>query len=180
MKNTENKVDFSVDVNQNDILDGLYEVQVAIKSLNEGDLYGETIVDSLGDIATSLRILSGRSKWKNGKEVSERTKEYKFPWYHGLMVKFTAWSYSRQMKDFDSLPEDEQVLFTIDKAWFELGLEIYENRDRIEVDGSFYFQIKKKFSPLVETTKKYFDTHKASPKVLNSWYRLFKDIKEIF
>jgi hypothetical protein len=172
MKNTEN--------NQNDILDSLYEVQKAIESLNEGDFYGDKMVDSLGCIATSLRVLSGRSKWKNGKEVNERTKESKSPWYTGLVLKFVVRSYNRQMKDFDSLPEDEQVIFTLEKAWFELCLEINQNRDRIEVDGSFYFQTKKKFSPLVDTTKKYFDTHEASPKVLKRWYRLFKDIKEIF
>ena len=170
MKNTQN----------DEILDSLYEVQKAIYSLNEGEFHGDKMVDSLADIGISLRVLSGRSKWKNGKEVNERTKESKFPWYHGLVLKFAVWSYNRQMKDFDSLPEDEQVIFTLEKAWVELGLELYQNRDRIEVDGSFYFQTKKKFSPLVDTTKKYFDTHEASPKILKRWYRLFKDIKEIF
>lgn len=39
-----------------------YEIAAAIESLNNGDYYGDKLADSIGDIAKSLRILSGREK----------------------------------------------------------------------------------------------------------------------
>ncbi len=40
------------------------EIAASIESLNNGDYYGDKIADSLGCIATSLRILSGREELK--------------------------------------------------------------------------------------------------------------------
>ena len=43
-------------------IDSNEEIATAIQSLNDGDFYSDKIVDSLADIALSLRIIAGRQK----------------------------------------------------------------------------------------------------------------------
>lgn len=48
----------------NQLVNSNEEIGIAIENLNEGDVYGDKIADSLGCIAESLRILSGRQELK--------------------------------------------------------------------------------------------------------------------
>tara|TARA_R110000772_G_scaffold32192_4_gene79041 strand:- start:7050 stop:7235 length:186 start_codon:yes stop_codon:yes gene_type:complete len=47
------------------VIDAMNETTVAIEKLREGDYYGDSLPDALGDIAKSLRILSGREQLKH-------------------------------------------------------------------------------------------------------------------
>ena len=44
------------------VADSNFEIAEAIKSLNTGHVYGDSLIDMLGDIAESLRVLSGRQE----------------------------------------------------------------------------------------------------------------------
>lgn len=45
-----------------DVTNSNEEIVMAIEKLNDGDVYGDKLADSLGCIAESLRILSGRQE----------------------------------------------------------------------------------------------------------------------
>ena len=49
----------------NAIEDATFEITKAIDHLREGDYYGDSLPDSMADIAKSLRILSGREELTN-------------------------------------------------------------------------------------------------------------------